>query len=112
MNYYKKRKKFTRVFYILFIAILLIVGFKLAWHVGSSTVELMPASSARVADNYKTLPAVPNHQETFRIVIDPGHGERILELQESAAHMRRRSICPLPDGLLPSLRRILCLSLS
>lgn len=74
MIYHKKRKKFTRVFYILFIAILLIVGFKLAWHVGSSTVELMPASSARVADNYKTLPAVPNHQETFRIVIDPGHG--------------------------------------
>lgn len=74
MIYHKKRKKLTRVFYILFIAILLIVGFKLAWHVGSSTVELMPASSARVADNYKTLPAVPNHQETFRIVIDPGHG--------------------------------------
>lgn len=74
MIYHKKRKKFTRVFYILFIAILLIVGFKMAWHVGSSTVELMPASSARVADNYKTLPVVPNSSQTYRIVIDPGHG--------------------------------------
>ncbi|MGE7824047.1 hypothetical protein [Paenibacillus sp. NPDC093718] len=46
MIYHKERKKFTKAFYILFIAVLLFVGFKLAWHVGSSTVELMPASSA------------------------------------------------------------------
>lgn len=74
MNYHKKRKKFARVFSILFIAILLIVGFKLAWHVGSSTVELLPASSARLAETYKTLPAATNPNKTYRIVIDPGHG--------------------------------------
>lgn len=74
MIYHKKRKKFARVFSIVFIAILLIIGFKLAWHVGSATVELVPASSARLAETYKTLPDATNPNKTYRIVIDPGHG--------------------------------------
>ncbi|KOR89085.1 N-acetylmuramoyl-L-alanine amidase [Paenibacillus solani] len=74
MIYHRKGKKFTRVLSILFIAILFIVCFKMVRHVGSSTVELVPASSARLEENYKTLPAVPNLNKTYRIVIDPGHG--------------------------------------
>jgi peptidoglycan-N-acetylglucosamine deacetylase len=74
MIYHKKRKKFARVFSIVFIAILFIIGFKLAWHVGSATVELVPASSARLAETYKTLPDATNPNKTYRIVIDPGHG--------------------------------------
>lgn len=74
MNYYKKRKKFVILFYILLIAIMFIVGLKMVVNTGASTVELVPASSAKLADSFNTLPAVPNHQETFRIVIDPGHG--------------------------------------
>lgn len=74
MNYYKKRKKIAILFYILLIAIMFIVGLKMVVNSGASTMELVPASSAKLADSFKTLPAVPNHQETFRIVIDPGHG--------------------------------------
>lgn len=71
---HKKRKKFPILFYVLLIAIMFIVGFRLVVNTGASTVEMVPASSAKRAEPYQTLPAMPNHQGTFRIVIDPGHG--------------------------------------
>lgn len=62
------------LFYVLLIAIMFIVGFRLVVNTGASTVEMIPASSAKRAESYQSLPATTDHQGTFRIVIDPGHG--------------------------------------
>lgn len=74
MIHHKKRKKPAKVFYIILIGIIFCLGFKLAWHTGSATVKLIPASSAKHGETYKTLPDSPNNNQTYRIAIDPGHG--------------------------------------
>lgn len=71
---HKKRKKPTKVFYILLIGMISILGYKMAWNTGSSSVKLIPASSSKHVEGFKTIPPVPKNNQTYRIVIDAGHG--------------------------------------